>query len=175
MQIFLRRLLGVLVLDPRTFEEVEADPGATFQAMGVVLLSAFASGMTARGLGAPSTIVPGLVVYALCSWVAWAILSYQIGTQLLPTKRTRTDLGELLRTLGFAAAPGGLLAFGIIPPLAVPLLVASVVWMLCAMVIAVRQALDFTSTLRAVAVCVIGLALSTLIAMLLGSTVLSGA
>ena len=52
-------------------------------------------------------------------------------------------------------------------------LVASI-WMLVAMVIAVRQALDYESTLRAVGVCVIGWIIQTIIFVLLFS-VLGGA
>jgi hypothetical protein len=62
----------------------------------------------------------------------------------------------LLRTTGFAAAPGILRIFGIVPGLGVPVFIISAVWMLAAMVVAVRQALDFTGTRRALAVCGLG-------------------
>ena len=45
---------------------------------------------------------------------------------------------------------------GIIPGLGDIVFMAAGVWMLVAMVIAVRQALDYTSTWRAVAVCLVG-------------------
>jgi hypothetical protein len=45
---------------------------------------------------------------------------------------------------------------GIIPVLQGIVFPIAAIWMLVAMVIAVRQALDYTSTLRAVGVCLIG-------------------
>jgi hypothetical protein len=93
---------------------------------------------------------------ALVGWLVWAYLTYFIGTRLLPEPQTRADYGELLRTIGFASAPGVIRVFGIIPGLGPLIFLAASIWMLVAMVIAVRQALDFTSTPRAVGVCVIG-------------------
>jgi hypothetical protein len=61
-----------------------------------------------------------------------------------------------LRTIGFSSAPGLIRIFGIIPGLAGVFLIGALGWMLIAAVIAVRQALDYTSTLRAIGVCVIG-------------------
>jgi hypothetical protein len=58
-----------------------------------------------------------------------------------------------MRTTGFAAAPGVFRILRVIPGLAVPVLVVSSVWMIAAMVVAVRQALDYRTTARAVAVC----------------------
>jgi len=44
-----------------------------------------------------------------------------------------------------------------------PVLLVSRVWMLLAMVVAVRQALDYESTWRAVAVCLVGWLLTSVI------------
>jgi hypothetical protein len=55
-------------------------------------------------------------------------------------------------------------------------LVVSRAWMLLAMVVAVRQALDYTSTGRAIAVCLVGWLLTSAIilaAALLGGTTVS--
>ena len=46
--------------------------------------------------------------------------------------------------------------FYFVPGIGVLLYLISSFWMLAAMIIAVRQALDYSSTLRAVGVCVIG-------------------
>ena len=77
-------------------------------------------------------------------------------------------MGELLRTIGFSAAPGMLQVFGIIPSVTIPAFAISSVWMLLSMVVAVRQALDYKSTGRAVAVCVLGWTLAIAIAVVLG-------
>ena len=156
MALYFRRLVGALALDPAAYEDVEADSGATLAAGATVLLSSFAAGVGAQGFGRDlSQLVPFAMV-SLIGWGAWALLTFEVGTRVLPGGRTHADVGELLRTIGFAAAPGLLLAAGVLPGLAVPIFVAVPLWMLAAMVMAVRQALDYTSTIRAVAVCVFG-------------------
>ena len=62
----------------------------------------------------------------------------------------------MLRTIGFSSAPGVIRVLGIVPGLSHIVGLAASVWMLAAMIIAVRQALDFSSTWRAILVCVIG-------------------
>jgi hypothetical protein len=74
-----------------------------------------------------------------------------------------------LRTLAFAGAPGVLRVFGAIPVIGLAIYALASLWMLVAMVIAVRQALDYRSTGRAVAVCTIGWALSLAVAALIGN------
>jgi hypothetical protein len=100
--------------------------------------------------------------------MAWAALTYLIGTRLLPEPQTRADIGELLRTIGFASAPGLLRVLGAIPFIGPPIYAIAAIWMLLAMVVAVRQALDYTSTGRALAVCVLGWALSLVLAAVIG-------
>lgn len=161
MTTFARRLFGAVVLDAHVYEEVEADRGANGQAVAVVLLASVATGIGLPGVDVLS--VEGLlggIVGAIVGWVAWAALTYTIGTRLLPAPETRADLGQLLRTLAFAAAPGLFRVIGAAPFLATPVYVITSIWMLLAMVVAVRQALDYTSTARAVAVCAAGWALS---------------
>ncbi len=157
MASFTDRMIGAARLDVRTYEEVEADTSATSQAMGVVLLSSLAGGIGSVGLGAGGlggVVAGGLG--ALISWVAWAFLTYIIGTRLLPEPQTRADIGEMMRTLGFSQSPGLLRIFGSIPGVGALVLAIVSIWMLVAMVIAVRQALDYTSTGRAVGVCLVG-------------------
>jgi hypothetical protein len=166
---FLQRLLGAAALDRAIYEEVEADPSATAQAFAVVVLSSLAAGIGASGLGEIS--VTGVVYYsgvALVAWAAWALVTFQIGSRLMPDPQTRVDVGQLLRTIGFAATPGLLRVLGIMPAVAVPVFAATSLWMLLAMVVAVRHALDYRSTARAVAVCVLGWALAITIAVVLG-------
>jgi hypothetical protein len=138
------------------YEEVEADRGATSQAFAVVVLAAVATGIGALGnSGAMGILWHTLVDVA--GWYAWAWTACWIGTRLLPTRETRADLGELLRTLGFASAPGVLRIGALVDPIAFALFTLCTLWMLVAMVVAVRQALDYRSTARALAVCAIGL------------------
>ena len=175
MASFTERMIGAARLDVQVYEEVEADTGATGQAMGVVLLSSLAGGIGSVGLGAGG--LGGFVgggIAALIGWAIWAFLTYIIGTRLLAEPQTRADVGELMRTLGFAQSPGLVRVVGILP--GVGSLAVSIVsiWMLVAMVIAVRQALDYTSTWRAVGVCLVGWVLQigiSLVFLLFGSNV----
>jgi len=169
MTTFVQRVLGAAVLDRRIYEEVEADGRATGQAVVVVLLASVAGGIGLLGLGArnPQALAVG-VVGALAGWMSWAMLTYVIGTHLLPEPQTRADVGELLRTIAFASAPGLLRVLGVIPLLGLPVYSIASIWMLLAMIVAVRQALDYRSTGRAVAVCAVGWALSLAVAAIIG-------
>jgi hypothetical protein len=142
-------------LDVNLYEEVEADKGAMGQAMQVVILSSVAAGIGTIGTTGINGLVLGTIV-ALVGWFIWAFLTYFIGTRLLPEPQTKADYGELLRTIGFSSSPGVLRVLGIIPLLGNILNFIIGIWMLVAMVIAVRQALDYKSTWRAVGVCLIG-------------------
>ena len=163
---FGRRLVRAAKLDVNLYEEVEADKGALVQAMGAVVLSSIAAGLGSIESGGVGGILIGTIM-ALVSWYVWAYLTYFIGTKLLPESQTRADHGELLRTLGFASSPGIIRALGIFPGLAGPIFLVASIWMLVAMVIAVRQALDYRSTLRAVGVCAVGWIVQALILTLL--------
>ncbi len=147
------RMIGAARLDVHTYEEVEADPSTIGQAMWVVVISSIAAGIGSRA-GMIGLIVGSLT--ALAGWFVWAFVTYYLGTKLLPEPQTEADIGQLLRTTGFAASPGVLRVLGIVPVLGIiPVAIANI-WMLASMVVAVRQALDYTSTLRAVGVCLIG-------------------
>jgi hypothetical protein len=169
MNTFARRVLRAAVLDRRTYEEVEADAGATGQAVGVVVLAGVAGGIGLSGLGAqtPQSLVAG-ILGSLVGWMAWAALTYLIGTHLLPEPQTKSDFGELLRTIAFASAPGFLRVLGVIPFLGLTIYTIASMWMLVAMIVAVRQALDYESTGRAVGVCVVGWTLSLVVAAVIG-------
>lgn len=162
------RMLRAAKLDVNLYEEVEADTGAMRQAMGVVVLSSIAAGIGGIATGGLGGILMGTIA-ALTGWYVWAFLTYYIGTKFLPEPQTRADLGELLRTIGFSSSPGMIRVLGVIPGLGGVVFLVASIWMLVAMVIAVRQALDYESTLRAVGVCVIGWIIQALIFVLLFS------
>lgn len=153
MNVFADRMLRAAKLDARLFEEVERDPATGMQAAGVVVLASVAFGLgTGRGLAG---LVFGAIAAAV-GWYVWSYITYFIGTRLLPEPGTRADHGELLRTIGFANAPGVISVLGIIPVLRGIAIPAAQIWMLIAAVVAIRSALDYRSTLRAVGVVVIG-------------------
>jgi hypothetical protein len=165
---FLQRVIGAAALDPAIYEEVEADPSATSQAMFVVVLASIAMGVGARGLGGSVSTIALFGVIALVGWAAWALLMFEVGTRLLPGRQTHSDPSELLRTVGFAATPGFAAVLAAVPTVTIPVLVGTWVWMLAAMVVAVRQALDYQTTGRAIAVCLLGWVLAMAVALGLG-------
>ncbi|MCL4245688.1 MAG: YIP1 family protein [Candidatus Dadabacteria bacterium] len=170
MPSLINRMIRAAKLDVSLYEEVEADKSALGQAAAVVLISSIAA-----GIGAVSQLgVRGIVttaILALLGWVVWAFLTYIIGTKLLPVPETKTDLPEMMRTIGFATSPGVLNVFGFIPFIGGFIALAVAIWSFVAMVIAVRQALDYTSTWRAVGVCIIGFIVYIIISMVLAGLV----
>jgi hypothetical protein len=166
MATLTERMMGAAQLDLKTFEEVEHDATATGQAMMVVVLASVAAGIGNIGYGGMSGIIWGTVV-ALVAWFIWALLTFLIGTKLMPEPTTKADLAQMLRVLGFAATPGILRVLGIIPLLGWVIGFVIWIWMLIAMVIAVRQALDYSSTGRAVVVCLIGWIVYVVVSMVL--------
>ena len=161
---YLKRLYRAIMLDTELYEEVESDKALTQQAMITVVLVAIIESIFYLG-SEDSIIIIGSIEAALGSiirWILWSLLIVFVGTRILPEPETDSNTGELLRTLGFAYAPG---IFYILSPLPVfeffvPLLVPF--WQLASMTIAVRQALDFSSTTRAIGVCVVAFFLAIL-------------
>jgi hypothetical protein len=172
---FLQRVIGAMALDAAIYEEVEADPRAVGQAFTIVVLAGLAGGIGARGFGENSAAnIAVISIVLVLAWAAWALVVFEIGSRLMPTPETKVSLGELLRTIGFAAAPGLFRVLGVFPGVAGPVFAVTWVWMLLAMIVAVRQALDFKSTARAVAVCALGWLLAIAVAAVLGQTVVGG-
>ena len=151
---FVQRMIRAAKLDVSIYEEVEADESATGQAAGAVVIASIAAGIAMMAVAGVAGLIAATIV-ALIGWLIWAVLIYLIGAKLMPEPQTRTNLGELLRTIGFASSPGVIRIGGIIPGIGFAFVIAGNIWMLIAMVIAARQALDYTSTGRAVGVCVI--------------------
>ena len=155
MANFGKRIIRAAKLEVALYEEVEADKSALGQAMGVVVLSSVAAGIGTISRGGLLGMLVGIIA-ALVGWYIWAYLIYLIGTKLLPEPQTKADHKELLRTAGFSSSPGLIRVLGIIPGLANIVFLIAAIWMLVAMIIAVRQALDYKSTLRTIGVCAIG-------------------
>lgn len=156
------RMMGAARFDIATYEEVEADTTATGQAAIVVVLVALASAIGALREGGTNVLIA--LVGALVGWAVWAGVTYLIGDKLLGGTAT---WGELLRTLGFAQAPGILLALGILPLLGSVVRVVVAFWLLAAGIVAIRQALD-VGTGKAVITAVLGWLALLLVNVLLG-------
>ena len=168
MNLFVDRMIRAAKLDIQLYAEVEADRKAMGQATAAVILSSLAAGLGSIGKVGFSGILLGTLT-ALVGWYAWAYLTYLIGTRLLPEPQTRADPGELLRTIGFSSSPGLIRILAVIPGLSGIVFTVAGVWMLVAMIVAVKQALDYRGTLRAVGVCLIGWLVQALILLILFS------
>ncbi|HIE17215.1 MAG TPA: hypothetical protein EYP71_03365 [Dehalococcoidia bacterium] len=178
------RMLRAARLEIALYEEVEADTRATIPALWVVVIASVAAGI---GSGITGIVADkgaifflwgllGGVAAALIGWVAWAGITYFLGTTILKGPRTSATWGELLRTIGFAQSPNVLKIISFIPFIGWLINLGASIWVLIATVIGVRQALD-VSTGRAIAVCILGwliyFVLGLLIAFLFGVTLRS--
>jgi hypothetical protein len=171
VNVLIQRMFRAARLEPALYEEVEHDGGATMQALLVVLLSSVAAGIGNVGIGGVNGMLSGLLG-SVVGWVVWSGVVYVLGTRVLPETATEADLGQLLRTLGFASSPGLIRVLGFLPLIGWLASAVAFFWMLAATVVAVRQALDYTSTARAVLVCGLGwlamIAVTVVIGMLFG-------
>ncbi len=157
-------MLRAAQLDINLYEEVEADKGANLQALTVVVLVSLASGI-GTGIGGiltreddPIWFLWGLLIgigVSILGWLLWALITYAIGVTIFKGPETEADYGQLLRTIGFSNTPGALRFFSFIPFIGGVIAFVAFVWTLIAGVIAVRQALDF-STWRAIGTVIVG-------------------
>tara|TARA_B100000686_G_scaffold336107_1_gene405583 strand:- start:55 stop:570 length:516 start_codon:yes stop_codon:yes gene_type:complete len=163
--VFVNRIIRACKLEVSLYEEVEADKSATLQAALVVVLSSLAAGVGALSMGASNFLMAPIL--SLISWYIWAYLIYFIGAKLFPEPNTKADHGELLRTIGFSSAPGLIRVFGFTPELMTITFIGGGIWMLVAMVIGVRQALDYESTWRTIGVVIIGFLIQAIVLIML--------
>jgi hypothetical protein len=147
-----RRMIRASLLEADLYEEVEAEHRSIGQAFLVVLLATAAGGLGSAlgGHGVRHIAIDVMEPFVL--WLAGSVFSYMVGATFLRGPETVTDYAEVLRTTGFAFSPGIFRVLAAVPPppLGFAFTVATDLWMLVAGIIAVRQALDFT-TLRAIA------------------------
>ena len=153
ISIFFNRVFRAIKIDIDLYEEVEKDKSATLQAAIVVVLSSLAAGVGALQLGSSNFLLAP--VLSLLSWYVWAYVIYFVGVKLFGGAKTKSNHGELLRTIGFSSAPGLLRVFGVTPDLMTVTFIGSAFWMLACMVVAVKSALDYESMWKAFGVVVI--------------------
>ena len=171
---FGERIVGALKLDARTFEDIEHDPGAMGQAVGVIALAAVSTGIGNVWYGGLSGILFG-VFTSLIGYSLWALVVWLVGTRVMPDPATKADFAETFRVVAFAAAPSVLGIVTIIPLLGWPLLFLLWIWSIAAMVVAVRQVLDYTDTFKAVIVVIIGFVVNLVVTFFLGLLFAGGA
>ena len=157
----IQRMIGAAFFNANTYEEIEADQGALGQAIGVVLLVTLCGVVggvigglmkgEASGLGILMGIIGG-AVFGIVRWALWVTVMYLVGGKMLRTSDTETSWGELGRVIGFAYTPGVLSLFSFVPGIGALFPMVGFFWTLAAVTVAVRQALDFQSTIRAILV-----------------------
>ena len=156
---FAERVVGALKLDANTFEDIERDPTAMGQAVGIIALAAGAGSLgNIWRLGFGSIIFTILI--SICAYLLWAVIVWLVGTKLMPDPATKADFAETFRVIAFAASPGLLGVVSIVPFVGwlVMLILTPIIWIwsMAAMVVATRQVLDYTDTFKAVIVVLIG-------------------
>ena len=161
------RLRGALMLDARTYREVEQDTNANGQAALTVVLAALAAGI---GYILSRDLVQNVIGTALSSllqWVIFSFVAYYVGASLFSTGQTSVTPGQVLRTIGFAQAPKLLLIVAIVPLLGWIVGLVVFFWFLAAAIVALREAFEFdtgraigTGLVAAIAIAVVDIVLS---------------
>ena len=153
INLFISRVFRAIKIDIELYEEVEKDKSATIQAGIVVVLSSLAAGVGALQMGASNFLLAPIL--SLLSWYVWAYVIYFVGVKLFGGPNTKSNHGELLRTIGFSSAPGLIRVFGVTPDLMIVTFIGSAFWMLACMVVAVKSALDYESLSKSLGVVII--------------------
>jgi hypothetical protein len=147
--IFNRATRAVL-LDKELYKEVETDPSLDREALLIVVLASLAGGIAAFITSAFRQrffiALLGLIVSTLigvASYYIWAYITQFIAKNLYENE---TDIGELLRVLGYASTPRLISLVGFIPCFGPVLSFAGWIWALIASFIGIREALDQDTT-----------------------------
>jgi hypothetical protein len=160
------RVVGAMKLDENTFEDVERDPTAIGQAVGVVVLAAVSAGIGNIYWGGLTGIVTGAFM-SILSFLIWSAIVWLVGTKLMPEPTTHADFPQTFRTLGFAAAPGLASVVTIIPILGWLLMLVIWLWQIAAMVVAVKAVLDYSTIGKAIVVVLIGFVVNLIVMFLI--------
>jgi len=165
------RVVGAMKLDPNAFEDVERDATAIGQSVGVIVLAAVAEGIGWIYYGGLTGIVRG-AFSAVIGFLVWSLIIWLVGTKLMPEPATKADFPETFRVLGFAAAPGLANVLTIIPIIGWLLWFVILLWRMAAMVIAVKQVLDYSTIGKAIVVVLIGFVINIVVTMVILAPIL---
>ena len=161
------RMIGFARLDVPTIEEVERDQNATTQALVVVVLAAIATAIGALSGDDGGRGLIGGIIAAVIGWIAFSVVAYFVGSTLFATGETSATIGQLLRTIGYAQTPNLLTVLGIIPYIGWIFALIAWIWFLATAIVALRQALDFT-TGRAIGTGIVAVIVQGIIVLIIG-------
>lgn len=157
----LQRMIGAAMLRASTYEEIEADRSALPQAIGIVILVTLcgivgdiissATGGGIQPVGVLGAVLNG-TLFGVLRWALWVTLILLVGAKMLKSDSTDTNWAELGRVVGFAYTPGVLVLLAFLPGIGGIVGFIAFLWTLVAVVIAIRHALDFEGTGRAIVV-----------------------
>ena len=156
-------MIGAAFFNAHVYEEIEADPRAITQAIGVVILVTIcgaAGGLIQEIIDEATAadvileLASGLV-FGIVRWALWVTIVLMVGGGLLRTSGTETSWAEMGRVLGFAYSPGVISIFSAIPEVGDIFILIAFFWILAAAIMAVRQGMDYEGTGRAILVVVI--------------------
>jgi hypothetical protein len=156
------RVIGAMKLEPNAFEDVERDPTAIGQAVGVIVLAAVSAGIGNIYWGGISGIVTTAIT-SLIGFLIWSVIVWLVGTKLMPEPTTKADFPETFRVLGFSAAPGLLSFITIIPLLGYLIMFVIWLWQMASMIVAVKAVLDYSTIGKAIVVVLIGFIINLII------------
>jgi len=169
MRLFFNRFVRAARLDVELYREIATDPLTLNQALiTVVIYCMAASWGTFGGVGAVGTNIA--MITSLIGWYIWAFFTYFAASKFFRENQIefeRPTRKAVIRTMGFASAPGVIRFLGIIPGLGVVIISVATIWMIAASTIAVKQALNFKSTYRAAAACILAWIISAFVQLLL--------
>ena len=162
MKLFFIRAFRAARLDESLFDEVMENPKLMTQSIIVVFLYGAAVAYGTFGRAGVSGINSAIFI-TLIGWYIWAFSTYMAGARLFPESGTAADRKAFMRSMGFASSPGWLRLLGLIPGVGGAVFAVASLWMVVASVVAVKKALNYTSTRRAAAITVGCWIISTLI------------
>lgn len=171
MSDFIDRMIRAIKLDGSLYTEVAADRNALGQAIAVVAFSGLASGV---GIVKDWTGYLVIMLITFIFWLVWSLIAYLIGTRVLPQPQTSKDYSGLLRAIGFALTPHILQIFAIVTNIMLFVTIATTLWTLSAIVIAIRQTFEYKTTFRAIWVVVISFVVQAFLILLLNHMVGGG-
>ncbi len=148
----LNKMIRAASLDFLLYVEVENDPGATREALLVVLIAGLSNGIGVMGVLGTEGILGGFVT-EIVGWVIWSVSIFLIGLGVFGRK---VDMEEIFRCLGFAYSAGALSVLGLIP-YGIGLYIRIIIiplWIALSLIVATRQAFEF-ETSRAIFVVIL--------------------